>query len=277
MRKNIEKKKKQVEELASEIKGHSVVGSADISGLPNRQFQNVRKKLRGQASFKVAKKSVLTRAVKESGKAVELIEQIKEQSAIFISQSNPFDLFRKISSVRTKLAAKPGQISPEDIVVPAGETTLAPGPVLTELKNAGINAKIDKGKIAIMKDAVVAKKGEPISDSAAKVLQILGIKPFEAKMKIRAIWEDGILYHENVLNVDIDEFRKDVVACARNGFNMTFNIAYATPMNAGLLLQKAHREALSVGIEANVYSPATMNHIISKAHRVAASIKGKVG
>ena len=42
------------------------------------------------------------------------------------------------------------------------------GPALSELKAAGLNVRIQAGKIAIAKDQVVVKKGEVIKDMVPK-------------------------------------------------------------------------------------------------------------
>ena len=87
---------------------------------------------------------------------------------------------RSSSQTACRLAAKPGQVSPEDVSVTAGETGIQPGQTVTDLKSAGIDVQIQKGKVVIAKDKVLVKKGEVISAKIAKALHILDILPFKA-------------------------------------------------------------------------------------------------
>ena len=55
-----------------------------------------------------------------------------------------------------------------------------PGQTVTELKAAGIDVQIQKGKVVIAKDKVLVKKGETISPGVAKALHTLEVYPFSA-------------------------------------------------------------------------------------------------
>jgi large subunit ribosomal protein L10 len=59
---------------------------------------------------------------------------------------------------KTKMTAKAGDVAPNDIIVPAGNTGLPPGPAISELHDVGIRTKIDVGSVWIVNDATVVKK-----------------------------------------------------------------------------------------------------------------------
>ena len=58
-----------------------------------------------------------------------------------------------------------------------------PGQAVTDLKAAGIDVQIQKGKVVIAKDKVITKKGEAITSSVAKALHTLDINPFSATLE----------------------------------------------------------------------------------------------
>ena len=94
------------------------------------------------------------------------------------------------------MAARGGDLASFDIVVPAKNTGIAPGPMLTEFKEAGIPTKIDQGTIWIAKETTPAKKGDTINEKLAAILGKLDIKPVEAGISLYSAVEEGRKYTE---------------------------------------------------------------------------------
>ena len=271
-----EMKKRMVSELAEKIKKSKVIAVADIQNLPDKHLQAVRKKLRGKAEFLVVKNSLIKRAFEEANKAKELMNHITGPTSIIFTELDPFHFYKHVKQSKGKAAAKPGQVAPYDIIIPAGETTLPPGPILSEFKQAGIQAQIQAGKVVIAKDSLVAKAGEKISDVVAKALQKLGIEPFEVGMNVVAAW-DNIVYPKSVLDIDEVKFMEELKAASSSAFNLSINIAYPTRENINLLIQKAFLDSKNLAINANVYEGEVIELLLSKAYGQASSLKGKVG
>ncbi|MEM3556093.1 MAG: 50S ribosomal protein L10 [Candidatus Micrarchaeia archaeon] len=272
----LKKKQEFVSQLAERIKKYKVVAVADLRNYPDRYLQAVRKKLRNEAEIIVAKNSLMKRALEQAGRG-KLADMMTGPTALVLTNMNPFQLYRIVKQSKGKAAAKPGQIAPYDIVVPAGETNLPPGPVLSELKQGGVNAQIKGGKVVIATDSVVAKAGQKITDAAAKALQKLGVEPFEVMFNVLAAWEEGLIYKKDVLDVDekklLDEFRR----AASEAFNLSFNVVYPTQQNIKLLLQKAHMNSKNLALNANVYEKDVIDLMLAKASAQASALKAKVG
>ena len=96
-------------------------------------------------------------------------------------------------------------------VVPAKNTGIAPGPMLTEFKDAGIPTKIDQGTIWIAKDSTPVLKGEVIGEKLASILGKLDIKPIEAGISLYAALEDGSKYSKDDLVVDVEKVQDELV------------------------------------------------------------------
>ena len=71
---------------------------------------------------------------------------------------SPFKLNVLLAKNKIMMIARGGDIASIDIVVPAKNTGIAPGPMLTEFKEAGIPTKIDQGTIWIAKDSTPVLK-----------------------------------------------------------------------------------------------------------------------
>lgn len=257
----ISKQQKQalVEEIKKDSKKHPIVAVASVASLPSRSFNSIKKKTRGQVEIVFARHTLLKRALEEARPEAKELSGFLANGGVLVFSSLPaFKLYKLFKQNKSKALAKPGQIAPSDIVIPAGETNLAPGPVLTELKQAKIDARIQGTKVVIGKDATVAKKGEPISEQAAKILAKLGVEPVEIGIEVQAVWDNGLLYKGDVLNVDEQAF----VDSLKNAHAQAINLAvFAGIMNettAQIIIAKAAREAnaLQKLVESKSAAPA---------------------
>lgn len=200
-----EAKKKRVKELKQLIQDNKTILVASIKNIPNSQFQEIVKKLRGKVEVKVPKKSLIFRAIDSAdGEELKKVKQnITESMAILFSKLDAFELAGELIKSKRAAKAKPGQIAPEDIEIPEGPTELVPGPAISELGALGIQIQIEKGKIHIKESKIIAKKGEEIKKNAAELMGKLGIKPFKIGFTPLCAFdtEKNILYK----NIKIDE------------------------------------------------------------------------
>lgn len=179
---HVSKKKIQsVKELTKLIGENRTFLIASIKNIPASQFQEISKKMRGKAVIKVPKRNLIGRVLESSNNEhlKKLKEKVDDSVSIIFSDLDPFELALELMQNKSAVRAKAGQISPEDIEVPAGPTELIPGPAITELGALGIPIAIDKGKITIKEAKVIAKKGEKISKGAVEIMNKLDIRPFK--------------------------------------------------------------------------------------------------
>jgi large subunit ribosomal protein L10 len=167
---------------------------------------------------------------------------------------------------KKKRAAKAGDVAPFEIVVPAGDTDLPPGPALSELKNAGLNVMIKAGKIVVSKDSVVAKTGEKITIQKASALQKLNIMPFEIMANLRYGYDGKYVYSKEVLDVDVT-LNQDLVRGYQDAFNLSLNAGIPTQGNIQLLLGNAFRQGVSLAINADIYSSSSIEQLLALAFK----------
>lgn len=277
LRPAIKKKAEAVEKLAGEIKGSKVVALIDLKSLPDRILQKAKKQLRGSARFVMAKNTVLLRALERSGKGEKLSSLIKNPSMLVLTGMTPYSLFGFFRQNKAKVAAKPGQIAPFDLIVHEGETDLPPGPALSELKTAGINAQVKAGKIVVAKDSTVAKSGAKISQLAAKALQKLNVLPFETGVSMVAATEGNDFYMAEVLNIDEAMLSTDLKSALSDAMNMSINASYPTDANITILLSSAYRQADSLAKNGGLYSELSLGSLLAQAVLQANAIPEPAG
>lgn len=266
------KKEKDVQELSKELKKYPVVALFSLTALPARYLQRAKGRLRGKAEFRICKSAVVERALKAAGLPESFVTSGEGPCGVIMTSLGPFELFKELKRSRGQAYAKPGQIAPADITIPAGETPFPAGPVLSEFKQAGLDVKIVGGKIHISKDKVMVKKGEPISDSAAKILQKLDIKPFDIGVELKTAFRDGTLYMRDVLDVDEQEYLRNVLSCFLNARGLSVEVAYPTRDNAALLITKAHRNARALAVSEGIMEKEVVGVILAKAQAHAGAL-----
>ena len=268
-------KESQLNELKVLVKEYPVVAVADLALFPASLSKTLRKKLAGKATIKVSKTRVIKMALKDSEKK-ELLGHAKNSCALIFTKMNPFELFAFMKKNKGSVAAKEGSVAENDIIIPAGDTGLPPGPALSDLKAAGLKVKIEGATISIQQDKVVAKAGEKITASAANALTKLDIKPMKVGINVIAAFEDGIVYLKALLDIDIDEVFNNFVSAQKKSFNLAFNAAYPAKEVLPFLIGKAFNDAKSVALEGNVICEATVGGILAKADAQAKALKGMV-
>lgn len=273
---SIAAKKERASELKKAAGKYPVVALLNIRNLPDRILQKSKKQLRGKAEFAVAKNSTITRALKSAGKDAVATE-INYPTALVFTSLAPYSLYKHFKDNKAKVAAKPGMIAPFDIVVPEGETDLMPGPALSELKGAGINAQIKAGKIIVAKDSVVAKKGAKITDNVCKALQKLNILPFEAMVNMVAAYDGHLTYTGAVLDIDEHQLNADVLEALSQSFNVSFNASFPTSQNIEALLSSAMSQGRNMAINGCIISDASAEALLVQAVLLGSTLGGKVG
>lgn len=240
-----EEKLKQVEEMKNMLEEYSVIGILDMTKMPSKQLQEIKKQLRETAIVKMTKKSILLHAIRNVNKEkfTELEKFIPLQPAIVLTNLEPFKFYSVVNKLKSPTFAKEGDLSEEDITISAGPTSLLPGPAISELNKVGLVAGVEEGKIAIKKDKVVAKKGDNISKELSSVLRKLNIQPVRIGLNIVAIFSDGKIYAKNILNLVGDVYINRMKDAFNQALNLSIYISYPTKENIKLLLSNAYRNA----------------------------------
>lgn len=280
-RKTLVEKSEKVEEIKSLLTKYRILGVASLHKVRASQLQEIRKKIEGIAYLKVYRNTLVERALREfsNKQSLEKLEEYVQGSNVYVfTNYNPFKLALIFERSKVKVPAKAGDIATEDIIVPAGNTGLPPGPIISQLNAVGIPTRIESGSVWVSKDTVVAKKGEVINESLAAALSKLGIKPIELGLLIKAIYDidAGIILSESDLKINFDEYRKNIELAYAQAINLALNAAYPASEVIMPLLQRALIEARNLALNSRAPLPEVLPDLILRAHLEALALEAKI-
>jgi large subunit ribosomal protein L10 len=267
-RKAIMDKQNAAKDMAAELKKRSVVVLLNLSKTPDKLVQQIRKRLKEKhgAYFQVAKLAIVKRALEQCKLPAALYADLNFPVAVIaVNDLSPYDISNMFMGNMLSVAAKPGDKAPFEIVIPAGETDMPPGPALTQLKQAGLNVKVDKGKIAVSSDSVLAKEGAILTPEKVGALQMLGIKPFKVGLTIWRAFDGKIVFNADVLGMSAEKLAEGLKDALSQGFSMSINANYPTESNISILLTGAMRQGKAIGVNSGAYSEGVMPELLAKA------------
>ena len=270
-------KREEVDELVAFIESFNSVGIVGVAGIPSRQLQAMRRELHGSADVRMSRNTLTVRALEAVDDGVEeLTGYVSGQVALIGTNDNPFGLFKQLEASKTPAPINAGEVAPNDVVIPEGDTGVDPGPFVGELQTVGAAARIQDGSIMVTEDSKVLEEGEVVDDDLANVLTELGIEPKEVGLDLKGVYSDGVLFEPDELEIDIDEYEADIRSAAAAARNLSVNAAYPTAATVGTLLAKASGEAKSVGLFAAIESPDVVPDLIGKADAQLRSLAAQI-
>ena len=264
----------QLQELPKKYK---VLALIKMKKVRSTQILPLRKILKDDVEFVSIKDKVAQRAFEKTDipGIKEMLGELTGQCMLMFTNMSPFKLNVLLAKNKIMMAARGGDIASIDVVVPAKNTGIAPGPMLTEFKEAGIPTKIDQGTIWIAKDSTPVVKGEAIDEKLASILGKLDIKPVEAGISLYVALEDGLKYAEDEMVIDIEKIREEFSQAHQEAISLSIEAAYVTPENISQILSKAAQSARSVSIESGYMTDETKEQILQKANAQARSVAEK--
>ena len=265
-------KRKFVEDGKKAVEKYSVVGIVPLSGIPDRLLQSTKNQMKKEVTFMLGRKTLLKKILEGSEKTKGIAGKLEATSAIILSNEDPFELYGKFKAGTIKLAAKPNQIAPDDVSVAAGETSIMPGQAVTDLKTAGIDVQIQKGKVVISKDKVITKKGEVITASVAKALHTLDINPFSATLEPSLMLSNAIIFNRNVLGINAKKTTADIALAFNSAMSLSLEIGIVNAYTIKTLITKAYRIAYHLGMEAKLPDAGIIEGLVSRAANQAAAL-----
>lgn len=180
-----------------------LVVSGDNVG--SKQVQDIRVAIRGKAILLCGKNTMMRRVLRIAGKEnpdllALLPLMVGNVSLVFTNEALTVvaDL---ISGLKVPAPARAGAIAQVNVTVPAGPTGMEPT-MTSFLQALNIASKIAKGQIEIIKDVELLVKGEKVGSSEATLLEKLGIMPFAYGMVLVAVFDNGVVFGADVLEMD---------------------------------------------------------------------------
>ena len=274
----LEEKSSEVEAIKDILKGYKSIGIASLKKVRASQLQELKKSMVGKVYFRVLKNTLMKLAIEEMNQEdLKKLEEYLDGSNVYLfTDLNPFKLALLLERGKVKTTAKSGDIAAIDVVVPAGNTGQAPGPIISQLNAVGLPTRIESGSVWVSKDTLVVRKGEVINERLAGVLSKLGIKAVELGLSMRAVLDNGLMIVGAQLKVDIEATKKSIEQSNSEAFALALGIAYPTKETIKPLLQSAHQKAVALAVGAAIPTKDTIADLIRKANTEMTSLSSAV-
>jgi large subunit ribosomal protein L10 len=242
-----ERKEKIINELVGYLKNYKYFIIADLFKIKSADLQALRKIFYDSLKFKVVKNSLFRVALKkvyEENTVKKLESYLQKQNIFIFSNANPYEIYLQLEKNKIKTAAKPGDIAEEDIIIPAGNTGITPGPVMSKFSKLKIPTKVEEGAITVTKDTVVVKKGDKISSEVVELLNLLGIKPISVTLKLKYGF-DGKNIIENIY-IDLNQIKKEIEKAQQYVLNLSLNAILPIKEIMPIIITQAHNNSIKV-------------------------------
>lgn len=280
--KSLQRKMKIVEELIKFLEKYPCIIIASITGVEARVLQEIRFRLRDRSAvLKVVKNTLVKKAIEKISdkrkNIIQLSKYLTGQNALIFTSENPFSIKIFLDKNKIPREARPGDIAPNDIIIPAGNTNFAPGPILSLFSKLKIPTSIKEGSIWVTKDTMILRKGETITPEVAELLKRLDIKPILVGVNIKAAYIDNIILTAEDLLIDLDKERDKIVDAFSQALSLSINIGYPLKENIEMLISKAYNEGYGLSVEVNYPIKENIVHIIGKALSLSNTLMQKIG
>jgi len=270
-------KTQMYEQLKEMPKKYQVLALVRMEKVRASQLLPLRKKFKGEVEIMSIKDKVAQKALEtlDIPGIKDVIGKLTGQCLFMFTNMSPFKLNVLLGKNKILLFARAGDKASMDVVIPAKNTGVAPGPILTDFKEAGVPTKIDQGTIWITRDTFPAKKGEVISGKLAILLGKLDIKAVEAGISLDTALEKGVVYSKDEMVIDVEKFRKELAQAHQEAISLSIEAAYITADNIKQILAKAAQSGRSVALEASYLTDENKEEILQKAHSQAQGLSKK--
>jgi len=210
----------------------------NINHVASKQMQDIRMDLRGRAVVLMGKNTMIRKALQlgheqhpEAG--LENLRSVMKGNLGFIFATNCEldDIRETLNKFTLESSAKSGQVSMVNVSIPSGPTGMDPSQT-SFFQTLNIATKIVKGQIELISDFQILTEGEKVSASAAVLLTKLSIRPFNYKMEVEMVYQDGCVFPAAVLDISDDVLIGKFLAGVNN--MAAFSREIGIPTEAGL-------------------------------------------
>ena len=265
-------KKKRAGALTDRISGYKSVALVEASGFPSDNFEQIRKIFRGKADFVYTNKVVIYNALK--GGHPSLAEKVKSvrMPVLMLTDLDPFEITRIAMENKAYTKIKAGEKAPGDIVLPSGPTPFPPGPMLSQFSSIGVKTKNEGGKITIISDTTVVKKGEPVSDKVASILSSMDVKPKELMLSVSYALTGAITFGREILYRTRESYVSDVSTAFTASLALSVDRGILNKYSIKSVVKKAYIGVKFLSVNRNILTKSTVNDIITKVSLQAGAL-----
>lgn len=260
-------------EIAKLTNEHRTVLVVDLSGVPAKHIQMLRKKLDKVAILKVVKPKVALKAFESLGFKTEYLKPyMTGQIMLIFSNTNAFELANAVENFVTQDYYAPGEIVDKEIVIPEGNTGLPAGPILSVFGRLKIPTKVQGNVVYVVKDTVIAKPGNVISADLAALLQKLGLALKEIRIRVKCARDGDLIIPGDKLKLNIAEYEEMIKVATTDALKLALELVVPEPAVLQLAIIRAEKHALALLSETGFITPETAEHVLRAAYLKALAL-----
>jgi len=248
----------------------------NVDNVGSNQMQKVRLALRGKGVLLMGKNTIIRKFVREqmvdNPKLEALLPFVFGNIGFVFTNGDLRETRNVIISHKVPAGAKTGAIAPNDVHVPAGPTGLDPGQT-NFFQALNIATKIVKGSIEIINPVHLIKQNDKVTASHVALLNKLNIQPFFFGFKVTDIYEDGVTYSSEVLDMTPETLTQKFLAGVSKVAAISLAIGYPTKVSLPHLVGNAYRKILAIALEADIDIPQvkTIKEMLADPSKFAAA------
>jgi large subunit ribosomal protein LP0 len=256
MSRNIpEKKLSYATKFLNLVKEYERILLVNADNVGSKHFQQIRQNLRGRAVILMGKNTVVRKILRlhaeEHPQLQQLLPKLYGNLGFVFTNGDVNEIREVITSNRVGAMARVGAIAPCNVMLPAGPTGLEPGQT-SFLQALDIPTMIVKGQIEIKNDIQVIKKGNKVNASQAALLVKLNIKPFEYGLVVEWVYDGGVLFAAEVLDLKDSDLLSLFNQGVRNIAAIGLAVGYPTLASVPHSVINGYKNVAAIALETSV-------------------------
>jgi large subunit ribosomal protein LP0 len=203
----------------------------------------------------------------------KIIAELQGNTNLIFTNGDLGDVKDVLDSNVRPSPAKSGMIAPDNVSIPAGPTGLDPKKT-SFFQTLQIQTKIVKAQIDIAVTKQVIEKDEKINSTQAALLDLLKIYPFEYKMTVSKVLQDGSVFGAGVLDLSTDIILAKFQNGIKNQASLSLGAGYATTASAPHSLLNGFKNLLAVSLASGYSFPQAEAFVKAAKNAPAAGAAG---
>lgn len=230
----------------------------DADNVSSKQFQDIRRGLRGQADILMGKNTMMKKVIRGMlGNAPELeklLPHIRKNVGFVLTGGDLKEIRDLVMSYKVQAPARAGALSDVHVKVPPCNTGL--GPEKTSFFQAlSIPTKISRGTIEITGEVHLLRPGDRVGASESALLNMLKISPFTYGLDIVQVYDSGSVFAPDVLDITEDDVRARFCAAVQNVAAVSLAIGYPTLASVPHSVANGFKNLMAVAAATSIEFP----------------------
>lgn len=226
----------------------------DVDYVTSKQFQEIRREfsLTESAEILMGKntfiKKVIDHMLPDKPELEVLLPLLKNNVCLFMTNGDIKEICDYLSTFKGPQLARSGSTAPVAVTIPAQLTEFGPDKTkfLQTFTRPPIPTKITRGMIEIITDVNLMEAGDTVSPSAAILLKSLNIKPFIYGLDILCIYQAGVVFDPELLDITEDDVRTGFMSGVSNVAAVSLAIGYPTVASVPHSIANGFRNVMAV-------------------------------